>query len=128
MQSPRWLVFALCVLLLVAPACVNVSPWRAQEPPWTSEVVSKATRVRVTQADGTRVVLSEAALLEPSGELRGLEVPAGDEFRVSLDEITILETQRLEWGRVAINGLIYFSIMLVAGLAFTATSGGFIGG
>ena len=121
MSSPYRRVFALCLLLLAAPACLNVRPWREQERPWTSETVAEAERVRVTYEDGTRVILKEAAVVASPGVVRGLEHPGGESLEVPLEQIASLETRRFESVRAALNvPLFAVALALMVAAAFVA--------
>lgn len=117
----RNMFVALVATLLLTSSCMQVRPWRTQDRPWQPETVSNANRVRVTQLDGTVVVLKQASLHTTERELHGVavgEASAGS-LIFPIDGLASLETSQLEGGRVAGNmvlGVSYTFVIIVVAI------------
>jgi hypothetical protein len=110
-------IVTLCIFSLLATGCLQVSPWRVHERPWTPELLAGAGGVRVTQSDETKIVLEDAYLDADATVLHGTRVPANGEAPVAIptDQLTLLETKRLEGHRVIGNvglGVLAFSLVV----------------
>ena len=112
-------------LLLLTPGCMDVSPWRTRERPWTDEMVADGARVRATQSDGAAVLLEGAHIDPVAGELRGTRAGSDPLERVclQLDELEALETSRVEAGRVVGNVLIVVGIVALVLVALVGLAG-----
>ncbi len=119
-------IVTLCIFSLLATGCVPVSPWRVQERPWTPELLEGAGGVRVTQGDGTKIVLEDAYLDADATVLHGTQVPANGEAPVAIptDQLAVLETKRVEPALVVVNvgwGVLWaFVIISVIVIGFEA--------
>ena len=135
MHTPSRLAGVLVLLTLAA--CVEIRPWRLDEPPLVAADLADVTELRLSTAAGDTLELEQARWIDDprgariAGRVTSPPARAGETVELAVAGLRQVETRRTETGRVLINvaiglGIAFVAISLLAYAA--ASSGGFIAG
>ena len=127
-------VLALAALATGA-SCVSTEVWRVDEPPLVAADVEGAGPVRVLTSAGQLLELKEVRWIgDPrgpriAGQIAAPSERAGESIELRVDEVSRVETRRVDLGRVSLNVLMGLGVVFlcIAGLiVIVGSSGGFL--